>query len=557
MDRPNTQYGHMDLYCKSTPPQPLCRKTVHGKLIATLMAILSIAATHCASAQNSKATLLKPTAFTVSINGKTMGTLQLPQGTAVTILSTNGDKVLVAQSAQPDAPKAWVNKADIAGTAENPTRTPAQAPPKADSTTTPTPAPTATPSPTAEPTPAPKDRPAQASTGSTESQETWLMKSALWDNAGEIERFLVYSKTGNEVVYRKTFTEQLFGWKPREVLIHTNKDSSGNTVIQSMDVTYLELGSMLVPYMTTSATKENGKQGEPTLIETPQQKNARELEFSKIFRDAEREIQAALQTKFGQGNLVSMGNAQDLRGLIREYNADPFLLRLTIEHGHLVQLNILRKSAASRSLVSQSKTTTKAEDALANVKNLPNGDCLIENIPMISQGDRGYGAVATLAMVANYYQINVNIDALAAKAGYNSSNIVGGNLDSVCQGVAREGKLRLISAPNLVRAVAVININRGVPMIVWRNFSREREATLRQYAASYSKDSSFELPSIVQDRKNWAPHTEYFSASLITGYNKERGEYIITQPSGEGSRNRRIRFEELEACSFRVLTFAP
>jgi len=245
-----------------------------------------------------------------------------------------------------------------------------------------------------------------------------------------------------------------------------------------------------------------------------------------------------------------------LRGLIREYDADPFLLRLTIEHGHLVQLNILRKSAASRNLTSQTKSTTRTEEALANVRNLPNGDCMIENIPMTNQGDRGYCAIGTLAMVANYYHVQVNIDMLAVKAGYTSADSMGANLDSVFQGVAQEGRLRFISAPNLVRVLAVMNINRGIPMIVWRNFSREREATLIQYAISFSKDPTFQLPSIVQDRKHWASH-DLGHASLIMGYNKERGEYIMTESWGEKYRNRRIRFEELESGAFRLLTFAP
>ena len=53
----------------------------------------------------------------------------------------------------------------------------------------------------------------------------------------------------------------------------------------------------------------------------------------------------------------------------------------------------------------------------ANVVRRANGDVLIDNVPMVDQGQKGYCAVATAERVLRYYGINVDEHALAQMAG--------------------------------------------------------------------------------------------------------------------------------------------
>lgn len=59
-----------------------------------------------------------------------------------------------------------------------------------------------------------------------------------------------------------------------------------------------------------------------------------------------------------------------------------------------------------------------------------------------------------------------------------------------------------------------------------------------------------------EDRDLWPTLDSGGHASLITGYNKERGE-LFTESWGENNRNRRMKAEEREATAYVVFEFQP
>ena len=61
--------------------------------------------------------------------------------------------------------------------------------------------------------------------------------------------------------------------------------------------------------------------------------------------------------------------------------------------------------------------------APAHVKKLPNGDVLLETVPMVDQGQKGYCVVATAERVMRYYGVQVDEHELAELA--NSSATAG------------------------------------------------------------------------------------------------------------------------------------
>jgi len=64
----------------------------------------------------------------------------------------------------------------------------------------------------------------------------------------------------------------------------------------------------------------------------------------------------------------------------------------------------------------QRRTEIFASDLPERVKRLENRDVLIEGVPMVDQGSKGYCAVATMERILRYYGIEVNQHELAQQA---------------------------------------------------------------------------------------------------------------------------------------------
>jgi len=81
---------------------------------------------------------------------------------------------------------------------------------------------------------------------------------------------------------------------------------------------------------------------------------------------------------------------------------------------------------------------------------------------------------------------------------------------------------------------------------------QERDYVHTTFAARFAKDPMVELPKAdMNDRETWPQRKKSFShASVITGYNAERGEVIFTESWSEGVRNRRMRYEEMEGTAY-------
>jgi hypothetical protein len=204
--------------------------------------------------------------------------------------------------------------------------------------------------------------------------------------------------------------------------------------------------------------------------------------------------------------------------------------------------------------------TARRRDAKGAVEELPNGDEIITNIPMFNQGGRGYCAIGTLAMVTQYYGLNLNIDQLAAKAGYKEGDTANAAIIPIYQAAAREAKLRYAHDNGLTFRQAEQAVEKGKPLIVWRYFSRERDAFHERFAKQVAGDPSATLPDPRKDkadRAQWPDKNTGGHASLITGINKKRNEVLFTESWGENNRNRRMRAEEMEATAYAVFALEP
>ena len=503
-----------------------------------------------ALAQQQTGALREPIQVSIVLEGKVVGSATVPKGNTVRIVQENGGRMLVSNGVG----TAWIEKAQVA---LNPAPVPVPAPPAIPRATPeapkPPPArekPAATASPAESASKIPKDDPALA-----------FVNPEFWSRNFEPRAgWRIYSSTETEAIYSRHFGMPLFGTPCNEVKLSVKKNADGTATIQTVEITYMEIGTALI------STQETNK-------------GAVQAKFICDFQSVDATLRAFLKDLCGEeGDTVAVGKTSYLRQYIQEYHKGDVCIRLIEERNKFIQITLGRaeggrkgRSASAASggngdTPAEAPTTpdreTRIKESQNNVKTLPNGDVVIQNIPMYDQGRRGICAIAVAAMVANYYHLPLNVDKLVEKGGYNlkdnSTNQSGAI--KMMQAIAQEGKLRFLELPRLGLSNAKSYLDRGYPLIVWHTVSEKRLKQLEEYMIRFDLDPHFELPPASADRKNWAllqngPVGGH--GSLITGYNKLRGEYIYTDSWGEENRNKRMRTEELEATTFHAFVFTP
>lgn len=291
--------------------------------------------------------------------------------------------------------------------------------------------------------------------------------------------------------------------------------------------------------------------------------NAKRRDFATAFRQLEKSLPDALaeatgdrgrRFRQGQGALASRGT---------EFRHGNLSLRLLCEDDQLVSLTIQPAAAADRDYGADDlgSRQQRRRDTDAKVEKLANGDVLIQGIPMSDQQNRSYCVMATLAMLLQYHGLDLDVDTLAAKAGYREGNPPNANALDFYRSAAKLANLRVRDSRAFSLRDVQKSIDRGEPVIFWRQFSRDRDEFHSQFAARLAREPQAELPSPKgregrADRRLWPDGKDGPGhASIITGYNEERGEIIFTESWGETYRNRRMRTEEADATTLLLFFF--
>ena len=183
-----------------------------------------------------------------------------------------------------------------------------------------------------------------------------------------------------------------------------------------------------------------------------------------------------------------------------------------------------------------------------------NGDHRIDGIPMLAQGNRGYCGVAVLAMVGQYMGLQLGAEECAALTGMVYGQVTDSDPRELMQSMANAVGLKAerVGVFDMRRAIA--SIDQGLPVIVFRRWSQERDYIHTLHTQRLSRGEASELPaSGIEDRRLWPGKDALAHASIVNGYHSGRGEVILTESWGQEARNRRMRWEELEGTAYYVI----
>lgn len=286
--------------------------------------------------------------------------------------------------------------------------------------------------------------------------------------------------------------------------------------------------------------------------------------FSRYFRDLSRDLEKRLEEGCGRSRSGSIGNHSSLRTSFQEYRWEDFVLRLVARQDHSVSLYVSKKNHSPDSLVSKELlglSRRDREELLSrNLASNARGDQLIEGLPVFTQGNTPFCGIHSLAMVAHYLGFRGPTETLAAAAEFNNTGSArGSDMIEVYRAVAEELGMKVSIAPRFNASRVQRSIESGLPVVVWRRVSREREAVHTRNHRALQDDPLLNLdPPSPKDLQNFPKRDVKGSpshASVITGINLERSEVVFSEPWGPSSRQRRMRLEEMEATGYAFFFF--
>lgn len=290
-------------------------------------------------------------------------------------------------------------------------------------------------------------------------------------------------------------------------------------------------------------------------------KDAPPKEAARILREAMAKdmaaLTAALQQKLGEPQRQRFGEGEGRRTVLR-WNWRGHAILLSEAEGEYVGLQI--ETIAFVDSGGRIKRTPEAvvrARALANVQKRENGDVVIDDIPMVDQGPKGYCVPATAERAMRYLDVpaDMYVLAMAGGSGYGGGTNVQALLEGVERDLRRKGRSFEHWKGELKWRELMKHIDRGVP-IIWSMHSTKE---FNERANSQTK-----ARRNVTDWKEWAKKLAAQSKQsplsssdeaghvvLIIGYNKETGEIAFSDSWGENYKERWITVADAEKVSSR------
>lgn len=277
--------------------------------------------------------------------------------------------------------------------------------------------------------------------------------------------------------------------------------------------------------------------------------------FMALYKQVSADVTRGLEQLAGnKGREVTLGLGM-LKRPARIFHHGDLASRLTLEQDQLVKVSIFPSDESASELLSPERRALKKDQSAkaftGEVHTLAGGDRIIETVPVIPQGDRAYCGVSTLAMVMRYLGVGLDTEDYAAVAGIHFGSTVKSRIKETYDAAGETAGLHLPKTTKFDFMKAKQSLDAGLPVIVFRRWSQERDYLHSTFARNFATNPALELPKPdLNDQKLWPTKEGYAHASVVNGYNEKRHEVIFTESWGENVRNRRMRIEELEGTSY-------
>lgn len=351
---------------------------------------------------------------------------------------------------------------------------------------------------------------------------------------------------------------KLFG---REVLLL--RAGRRGAALESLEATFVDAGSYFGYFQEKLP---EGMSRREMQAEVQRRLAGRQAEFAELYSETEVALRAALEKITGdkRPRRGKVGHTRVLRAEPEEWRMGDLTLRLFSGDGRLVRLSIHPTEILPKDWVDRTLAGVPARQRLADLASQVNrsadGTVVIEGLRPIPQGYQPYCGLNTLAMAARHFGMHLDEDWLAVAGGFqNTGSAQGSNMVRLYGAVASEAGLRMDRKNTLDVTALRRSLDQGLPTIVWRRFSHERNALHDRFQRLQRRDATAVLPdpALPAERASWPDENAPLHASLIVGYDTERRELLFLESWSGKDVPRRMRVEEMAATTYLCFVFAP
>ena len=283
----------------------------------------------------------------------------------------------------------------------------------------------------------------------------------------------------------------------------------------------------------------------------------------KDITDVKRLIQADydilkknISEQLGKPSTQGFGEAGKAREFPLRWNYQGTTFLLTERPGEYCVLRILPSSSADQGgKTSRISDSAMRERMKSNVVHRPNGDVIIENIPMVDQGPKGFCVPATYTRVLLYAGVPADLYLLALLG---RTDVGGGTSTTAMENSARAlatsyGRTITSVSPTLDFPKLETFFEKGIPltwaMFVDEKLDRDLSSRLRQRTES---DPDAWLKTLAEKRKaarSIKKNLNNGHVCLLIGLNRKTEELATSDSWGPEFAERWITIEEARAIS--------
>lgn len=262
-------------------------------------------------------------------------------------------------------------------------------------------------------------------------------------------------------------------------------------------------------------------------------------------------------SKFGTPDRQSTGSGKAMKESILRWDVGNSSLLLAAVEDEYLALRIMPQNLADlRGRPEKTNNTQAKKMARANVNSNAFGDVLIENIPMVDQGPKGYCVPATLERCLRYMGIRADMYALAmaGNTGIGGGTYVSDIIEGTSDFVRRAGRqMQEINGDASVRGIKKF-IENGQP-VLWTMYSTNEynmianAITRQRMKADEPKAWKKTLSELIKKSPKLDEDVDRGHICLIVGFNDYTGELAVSDSWGPDYELRWISEDEAKDIS--------
>ncbi|MDR0533860.1 MAG: C39 family peptidase [Verrucomicrobiales bacterium] len=279
-------------------------------------------------------------------------------------------------------------------------------------------------------------------------------------------------------------------------------------------------------------------------------------DFKDAVRDDAKIIEQTLSAALGMPKRQTFGETPETRESVARWDWQEHAILLASPKDEYVAVRIVRKDVADN--YGRASRVDGLRELLQNrVLKRDNGDVVVQQIPMVNQGPKGYCVPATWERYLRYMEIPADMYMLAMAGNTNmgGGTYVSSIVDNINIYVNRYGcKIQAVDASLDTRNIARY-VDKGLPLMWCCYVSKDIEKNITR--RSEQRRDTMDWDAYIKELK--AVKKQYRDATfrdinaghmrMIIGYNSKTGEIAISDSWGNWAAERWITVEEAASTS--------